>query len=74
MTTPTFRDLFVTTAEIARQPLTELPGVSVVCDRLAGWQLMEDGRGLVAGEWHHDPAAWLRLDVAGLVIVDSRPI
>jgi hypothetical protein len=76
---PSYHDLYVTTAGIPRARLFDLPyGLEVTCNRVAGWQLvrMADSRSLnrgtvIAGEYD-GPDAWLVLDVAGQVIVDSR--
>lgn len=65
-----YHDLYVTTALIPRTRLFELPFKYIVtCTRAGGWELrlnVEDK--LLAGEFHTDG---LRLDVDGVVIVDS---
>lgn len=71
---PSYHDLFITTAEIERTSIMNLPyRVQVTCSRAAGWQvwaheerdLLEERLG---GEYGHRK---LRLDVAGVVICDS---
>jgi hypothetical protein len=70
MSTPTYHDLHITTADRQRTSIFDLPyGLEVTCTRIAGWQLWKNsGRTLVAGEFHEHG---LRLDVAGHVICDS---
>ncbi len=79
--TPTYHDLHITTAEIPRTSIFNLPyGLRVTCSRVSGWELWQyrDSPGqlrceptLIAGEYD-GPGEWLVLDVAGHVIVDSR--
>ncbi len=77
MTAPSYHDLFITTAGIARTSIFNLPyGLEVTCSRVTGWKLWlhPDSGGpeqLLAGEYAL-PEQWLVLDVAGQVIVDSR--
>jgi len=63
--------LYITTAEIARTSIFNLPyGYQVSCDRVGGWCLWrknEYGENQVASEYGEG----LRLDVGGHVIVDS---
>lgn len=72
---PTYHDLHITTARMERTRLFNLPfRVSVRCSRVAGWQVwalatMGDAEELLGGEY--DGPLGLRLDVGGLVIVDS---
>lgn len=74
---PSYHDLHVTTPEIARTSVFNLPyGLQVTCSRVAGWELWRAATRpsdwkLLAGEYT-DPARWLVLDVDGHVIVDSR--
>jgi hypothetical protein len=73
---PSYHDLHITTADIPRTSIFNLPyGLEVSCCRTAGWQLREqvrvDTTRLLAGEYD-DRGKWLVLDVAGHVIVDSR--
>lgn len=81
---PSYHDLHITTAQIPRTSIFNLPyGVQVTCNRVAGWELWDmnqtqhskglpPSRGaLVAGEYA-GPDEWLVLDVAGHAIVDSR--
>jgi hypothetical protein len=81
---PSYHDLHITTAQIPRTRLFDLPyGLQVTCNRVAGWELWDMNqtqhpRGLppskgvlVAGEYD-SPDKWLVLDVAGHVIMDSR--
>lgn len=74
---PSYHDLFITTATIPRTSIFSLGyGLRVTCTRAAGWRLWDaskrpDNPMLLAGEYdeHHQ---WLVLDVGGMVIVDSR--
>lgn len=76
---PSYHDLHITTAQIPRTSIFNLPyGLQVTCSRVAGWQLWEmtsskplSSGALLAGE-HDGPGKWLVLDVAGHVIMDSR--
>ena len=70
MITPTYHDLHITTADIPRTSIFDLPyGYELTCTRLGGWRLWKNnGTKLVAGEYS---AHGLRLDVAGHVICDS---
>lgn len=73
---PSYHDLHIETANIRRQKLFNLPyGLTVSCNRTTGWRLYSEGELggpiLLAGEYD-GPAKWLRLDVNGYVIVDSR--
>jgi len=83
---PSYHDLHITTAQIPRTSIFNLPyGLQVTCDRVAGWELRDmnqvqppmglrlpASRGvLIAGEYDGS-GEWLVLDVAGHVIVDSR--
>jgi hypothetical protein len=74
---PSYHDLFITTPDIPRTSVFNLPyGLQVTCCRVSGWELWRtatrpaDWR-LLAGEYAA-PDRWLVLDVAGHVIVDSR--
>lgn len=68
---PSYHDLHITTKDIERTSLSDLPhGYEVSCNRVSGWCLWKRSV-LVAGEY--DAPRWLVLDVAGHVIVDSRP-
>lgn len=76
---PSYHDLHVTTKDIPRTSIFNLPyGLQVQCTRVAGWELWKwndsDIRKaeLLGGEYA-GPGKWLVLDVKGLVIVDSRP-
>lgn len=72
-----YHDLHITTKDLPRTSIFNLPfSLHVTCTRSAGWELWERYRGedkLLASEY---PSAggesWLRLDVAGHVIVDSE--
>jgi hypothetical protein len=66
---PSYHDLHITTAEIPRTSIFNLPyGYEVSCNRVGGWCLWRVGHEKVlAGEYD----SGLRLDVAGHVIVDS---
>lgn len=75
---PSYHDLHITTAEIPRTSIFNLPyGLRVTCCRVAGWELWRH-RDLNAGEYeliageYDGPEKWLVLDVAGHVIVDGR--
>jgi hypothetical protein len=70
--TPSYHDLYITTAQIPRTSIFNLPyNLRVDCTRIAGWQLWDsfDNSKCLAGEYD---ANWLVLDVAGFVIVDGR--
>lgn len=77
-----YHDLHVTTADIPRTSIFNLPyGLQVTCSRVSGWELWQyrdsptrsrAEPALIAGEYE-GPGKWLVLDVAGTVIADSRP-
>jgi hypothetical protein len=78
---PSYHDLHITTAQIPRTSIFNLPyGLQVTCSRVAGWQLWEMpqvipldvSRGILLAEEYGGPEKWLVLDVAGHVIADSR--
>jgi hypothetical protein len=74
---PSYHDLHVTTAEIERSSIFDLPyGLSVQCSRVSGWQLWRTAASLcdwtLLGGEYDGPDHWLVLDVAGTVIVNSR--
>lgn len=83
MNSPTYHDLHITTAEIDRTSIFDLPyGFEVKCMRITGWVLYDNGARMsphlqpqtpkvLAGE-SDDPERWLILDVDGHVILDSR--
>lgn len=68
--TPSYHDLHIETADIPRTSIFNLPyGYEVICNRVAGWELVDHRDShVVAGEYHDKG---LRLDVDGHVIVDS---
>lgn len=72
---PTYHDLHITTPELPRTSIFNLPfNVQVTCTRAGGWQVWhrpdrDSEDVLLAGEYAGDDKA-LRLDVAGHVIVD----
>lgn len=64
---PSYHDLHVTTAEIPRTSIFNLPyGYEISCNRVGGWSLWLNGQ-QVGGEYGDG----LRIDVAGHVICDS---
>ena len=64
---PSYHDLHVTTANIPRTSIFDLPyGHEVSCNRVGGWTLWLNDQ-QVASEYGEG----LRLDVAGQVICDS---
>lgn len=64
---PSYHDLHVTTEDIPRTSIFDLPyGYEVSCNRVGGWCLWFKTQ-KVAGEYD----AGLRLDVGGQVICDS---
>src|SRR5205085_10814263 len=69
---PSYHDLFITTDTLSRTAISNLPfDYEVSCNRVGGWCLWRTGSGeatLVAGEYDD---RGLRLDVAGVTIVDS---
>lgn len=81
---PSYHDLHITTAEIERTSIFNLPyGYEVRCTRVTGWFLYDNGARMsphlrepepsVLGGEYEGPDKWLVLDVDGHVIVDSRP-
>lgn len=81
---PSYHDLHVTTAQIPRTRLFDLPyGLEVRCTRTGGWQLWDmnqmayvpgfpPSQGVLAAGEFEGTGGWLVLDVAGHVIIDSR--
>ncbi|UTC29188.1 hypothetical protein BAMBUS_01060 [Brevundimonas phage vB_BpoS-Bambus] len=75
---PSYHDLHLTTEDMERTSIFDLPyNVAVTCTRAGGWQVWHkpDPSGparQLAGEFAGDGQG-LRLDVAGHVIVDSLP-
>lgn len=68
MSQSSYHDLHITTAELPRTSIFDLPyELMVTCTRGGGWELYRNNR-LIAGEYDENG---LRLDVAGHVIVDS---
>lgn len=71
---PSYHDLYITTRDIPRTSLFDLPyGYSVHCSRTTGWELWKRTPGtmtqnVIAGEYQH---RGLRLDVNGAVVCDS---
>jgi hypothetical protein len=71
---PSYHNLYITTAEIPRTRVFDLPyGLEISCTRDAGWRLWDVGKGhdeatVIAGEFD---SQGLRLDIEGYVIVDS---
>jgi len=64
---PSYHDLFITTADIPRTSIFNLPfGYEVSCNRVGGWSVWLKSAE-VAGEYGNG----LRLDVDGHVICDS---
>lgn len=72
METPSYHDLYITTDETPRISIFNLPfGVRVTCTRTGGWEIWDHStkpERLLAGEYDDKG---LRLDVNGVVIVDS---
>lgn len=73
---PSYHDLHITTPDLPRTSIFNLPfNVQVTCTRAGGWQVWhrpvrEAQDVILAGEYAGNEKA-LRLDVAGHVIVDS---
>lgn len=66
---PSYHDVYVTTKDIKRTSIFNLPfSIELTCTRVGGWRLW-DGEAVLAGEYDKG----LRVDVAGHVIVDSLP-
>ena len=66
--TPSYHDVYVTTKEIERKRLFDLPySCELTCTRVGGWRLWQLGE-LLAGEYDREG---LRVDVDGHVICDS---
>lgn len=76
MSATSYHDLHITTDELPRTSVFNLPfNLMVTCSRTGGWELWRMGmalgegkEALLAGEYDENG---LRLDVAGHVIVDS---
>jgi hypothetical protein len=72
---PTYHDLYVTTPDIERTSIGDLSyDLNVSCARGGGWALFtwtERGYKTVVGEYEGKDK-WLILDVAGVVICNSR--
>ena len=73
MTTPSYHDLHITTADMPRRAVSALPfDLMVTCTRAGGWELWRvtgpQTQEVIAGEYG---GPGLRLDVAGHVICDS---
>lgn len=74
---PSYHDLHITTAQIPRTSLFDLPyALEVTCTRVGGWQLWRHPDSgsrseaqIQAGEYE---TRWLILDVDGHEIVNSR--
>jgi hypothetical protein len=63
-----YHDLYIETKELKRTSIFNLPfAVLVTCTRVGGWQVW-NRKELIAGEFDYKG---LRLDVHGIVIVDS---
>ena len=83
---PTYHDLHITTAQIPRTSIFDLPyGLEITCTRVGGWELRDmnqmlrpgglaPSRGVVVAGEYDEPEKWLVLDVAGHVILDSREV
>lgn len=73
---PSYHDLHITTADLPRTSIFDLPfGLAVICTRAAGWELWRNALGggdgtLVASEYAEEGRG-LCLDVAGVVVMDS---
>lgn len=71
-----YHDLHITTEWLQRTSIFNMPlNLMVTCTRVGGWELWDTSGGmrdakLLAGEYND--GHWLVLDVAGLVICDSR--
>jgi hypothetical protein len=81
MSKPSYHDLHITTPEIERTSIFNLPfRVEVHCTRTGGWEVWAHAEGeppnrlpeqMLGSEY--SKTKWLVLDVAGHVICDSRP-
>jgi hypothetical protein len=75
-TRPSYHDVFVTTREIPRTSVFDLPyGYELSCTRVGGWQLIrhpDSGPAAVVAE-EYSSHHWLVIDVAGHTVLDSRP-
>jgi hypothetical protein len=78
MKTPSYHDLHITTKDIKRTSVFNLPfNILVICSRVGGWEVWDThgsgtdlkGWTLLGGEY--DDEKPLSLDVKGKVIVDS---
>ena len=74
--TMTYHDLFITTKDIDRTSIFDLPyNYRVECQRTTGWILTHtnlDTMNTIVIASEYDDENWLVLDVKGYVIVDSR--
>lgn len=67
-TTPSYHELHITTRDLERTSIFNLPyGLEVSCNRVGGWSLWDRDQ-KIAGEYDSNG---LRLDVNGVVICDS---
>lgn len=70
--TVSYHDLHITTTELGRIAISDMPfGYMVTCTRVGGWELWLDAK-LVAGEFDKDRP--LALDVAGTTICSMIPL
>jgi hypothetical protein len=74
MTAPSYHDLYITTADLPRTSIFNLPfNVQVHCTRVGGWQVWhrpgDQGELVQLGGEYADNG--LRLDVDGHIICDS---
>jgi hypothetical protein len=77
MSKPSYHDLHITTKDIKRTSIFDLPfNVLVICTRTGGWEVWDTHGGvnlfnytLLGGEY--DEERPLRLDINGETIVDS---
>jgi len=68
-----YGDIYITTEKIKRISIANMPFLyQLICDRVGGWELWykePTGWKLQAGEYDKN---WLRIDIDGYVILDSR--
>jgi hypothetical protein len=82
MASHSYHDLHITTPDIPRTSIFDLPyRLKILCTRVGGWEAwampeFELREELLGGEYDYDAQSgegkWLILDVAGYVICNSR--
>jgi hypothetical protein len=74
---PSYHDLHITTVDIDRTSIFNLPfNVQVICTRVGGWEAWNTHGSTDLGKWtllggEYNEEKPLKLDVAGKTVVDS---